>query len=126
MCNGILMGKIVEEEKYCKDFICRYNPDFAFGCNHKCSMHLKVALSIALIVVMELFLNRSVQNLNLAAFKTDKISVPQRLRDGGFERIKFLLFLNANFGYNLHNLTNAQVYRLMKEDLWKNYSFSVG
>jgi hypothetical protein len=51
MCNGILMGKIVEEEKYCKDFICRYN---------------------------------------------------------------------------LHNLTNAKVYRLMKEDLWKNYSFSVG
>jgi hypothetical protein len=28
-------------------------------------MHLKVALSIALIVVMELFSNRSVQNLHL-------------------------------------------------------------
>jgi hypothetical protein len=45
------------------------NPDFAFGCNHKCFMHLKVALSIALIVVMELFLNRSVKNLNIAALK---------------------------------------------------------
>jgi hypothetical protein len=32
-------------------------------------MHLKVALSIALIVVMELFLNRSVKILNLAALK---------------------------------------------------------
>jgi hypothetical protein len=30
-------------------------PDFAFGYTHKCFMHLKVALSIALIVVMELF-----------------------------------------------------------------------
>ena len=29
--------------------------DFASGCNHKCFMHLKVALSTALIVVMELF-----------------------------------------------------------------------
>jgi hypothetical protein len=29
-------------------------PDFAFGCTHKCFMHLKVALSIALIVIMEL------------------------------------------------------------------------
>jgi hypothetical protein len=32
-------------------------------------MHLKVALNIALIVVMELFLNRSVKKLNLAALK---------------------------------------------------------
>jgi hypothetical protein len=32
-------------------------------------MHLKVALSIAPIVVMELFSNRSVKNLNLAALK---------------------------------------------------------
>jgi len=44
------------------------NPDFAFGCTHKCFMHLKVALNIALLVAMELFLNRSVQKLNLAAF----------------------------------------------------------
>jgi len=58
-----------------------FNPDFAFGCTHKCFMHLKVALNIALLVAMELFLNRSVQKLNLAAFRTDKISVPQRLRD---------------------------------------------
>ena len=43
--------------------------DFASGCNHKCFMHLKVALSTALIVVMELFSNRSVKNLNLAALK---------------------------------------------------------
>jgi len=28
-----------------------YIPDCAFGCTHKCFMHLKVALSIALIVV---------------------------------------------------------------------------
>jgi len=40
-----------------------------------------VALNIALLVAMELFLNRSVKNLNLAAFRTDKISVRQRLRD---------------------------------------------
>jgi hypothetical protein len=32
-------------------------------------MHLKVALSIVLIVIMELSLNRSVKNLNLAALK---------------------------------------------------------
>jgi len=41
------------------------NPDFAFGCTHKCFMHLEVALNIALLVAMELFLNRSVQKLNL-------------------------------------------------------------
>jgi hypothetical protein len=45
---------------------------------------LQVALNIKLIVVMELFLNRSVKILHLAAFRTDKISIPQRLRDGGF------------------------------------------
>ena len=45
------------------------SPDFAFGCSNKCFMHLKVALSIARIVVMELFLNRSVKNLHLAALK---------------------------------------------------------
>jgi hypothetical protein len=27
------------------------------------------------------FLNRSVKNLNLAAFRTEKICIPQRLRD---------------------------------------------
>jgi hypothetical protein len=31
------------------------NPDFAFGCTHKCFMHLKVALNIALLVAMEFF-----------------------------------------------------------------------
>ena len=46
-----------------------FNPDFAFGCTHKCFMHLKVALNIALLVDMELFLNRSVKSLNLAALK---------------------------------------------------------
>jgi len=45
------------------------NQDFAFGCTHKCFMHLKVALNIVRIVVMELSLNRSVKNLNLAALK---------------------------------------------------------
>jgi hypothetical protein len=45
------------------------NPDFAFGCTHKRFMHLKVALNIALLVDMELFLNRSVKSLNLAALK---------------------------------------------------------
>jgi len=44
-------------------------PDFAIECTHKCFMHLKVALSIALMVVMELFLNRSVKILHLAALK---------------------------------------------------------
>ena len=34
-----------------------FNPDFAFGCTHKCFMHLKVALSIVRIVIMELSLN---------------------------------------------------------------------
>ena len=45
------------------------NPDFAFGYTHYCFMHLKLALSIALIVVMEVFLNRSVQILHIAALK---------------------------------------------------------
>ena len=45
------------------------NPDFAFECSHNCLMHLKVALSIVLIVIMELSLNRSIKNLNLAALK---------------------------------------------------------
>jgi hypothetical protein len=31
------------------------NPDFAFGCIHNCFMHLKVALSIVLIGIIELF-----------------------------------------------------------------------
>ena len=42
---------------------------FALGCTHNCFMHLKVALRIVLIVIMELSLNRSVKNLNLAALK---------------------------------------------------------
>ena len=46
-----------------------FNPDFVFECSHNCLMHLKVALSIVLIVIMELSLNRSVKNLNLAALK---------------------------------------------------------
>ena len=33
---------------------------------------------------MEIFFIRSVKNLHLAASKSDKISVPQRLRDEGF------------------------------------------
>jgi|GEM_PF-2338003 hypothetical protein len=40
----------------CYQFADDLTPDFAFECTHKCFMHLKVALSIALIVVMELFL----------------------------------------------------------------------
>ena len=63
-----------------------------------CFMQLKAALSITLIVVMELFLNRSVQNLHLAVFRSYRISISQILRDGGFERIKFLLLLNAKTG----------------------------
>ena len=43
--------------------------DFAFGCTHNCFMHLKVALSLSLIVVMELFFNRSVKISHLAALK---------------------------------------------------------
>ena len=46
-----------------------FNPDFAFGCTHKCFMHLKVALNIALLVAMDCFLNRSDKNLHLAALK---------------------------------------------------------
>ena len=38
-------------------------------------MHLKMALSIALIVVMEIFLNRSVKNVNLAAFRTERFCI---------------------------------------------------
>jgi hypothetical protein len=52
-------------------------------------------------VIIELFLNRSDQNHHLAAFETNKISVPQRLQDGGFDRIKFLHILNAQSGFNL-------------------------
>jgi len=62
-----------------------------------------LALNIALIVIIELFLNRSFQKLHLAAFKTDKISVPQRLRDAGFERIRFL---NAKSGLNAKSEIN--------------------
>jgi hypothetical protein len=74
-------------------------------------MHLKVALSITLIVVMELFLNRSVKNLHLAASKSDKISVPQRLRDEGFYRIKFLTFLKRKIWYN----TNLPLFTFKQE-----------
>ena len=62
-----------------------------------------LALNIALIVIIELFLNRSFQNLHLAAFTIDKISVPQRLRDAGFERIRFL---NAKSGLNAKSEIN--------------------
>ena len=31
-----------------------FNSDFAFGCTHKCFLHLKVALNIALLVAMNL------------------------------------------------------------------------
>jgi hypothetical protein len=48
-------------------------------------------------------LRKSVQILHLAAFRTEKVSISQRLRDGGFERIKFLLFLNAKSGINCFN-----------------------
>jgi len=67
-----------ESKVNCAEALNKYaplNPDFAFGCTHKCFMHLKVALSIALIVTMELFLNRSVQNLHLAAFRSDRICI---------------------------------------------------
>jgi hypothetical protein len=60
----------------------------------------QVALSIYIIVTMELLLNRSVQNLHLAAFRSEKISIPHRLRNEGFERIKFLLFLNSKYGFD--------------------------
>ena len=66
-------------------------------------MHLKVALNIALLVAMDSFLNRFFQNLHLAAFTIDKISVPQRLRDAGFERISFL---NAKSGLNAKSEIN--------------------
>jgi hypothetical protein len=46
-----------------------FNPDFAIECTHKYSMHFRKVLSIILIAAMELFLNRSVKNLNLAALK---------------------------------------------------------
>ena len=39
------------------------------------------------------FLNRSVKNLHLAAFRSVIISIPQRLRDAGFERIRFFTLL---------------------------------
>jgi hypothetical protein len=47
-----------------------FNPDFAIECTHKHSKAIRVALSIALIVVMELFLNRSVKNLNLFSLES--------------------------------------------------------
>jgi hypothetical protein len=59
-----------------------------------------VAFSITLISIIKLFLNRSVQNLHLAAFRSDRISISQILRDGGFEQIRFLRFLTAKSGIN--------------------------
>jgi hypothetical protein len=50
-----------------------FNPDFAIECTHKYSFALRVALSIELIFAMELFLNRSVKKLNLAALKDREI-----------------------------------------------------
>jgi hypothetical protein len=43
-------------------------PDFAFGCKQTLYA-LLTALSITLIMVMEVFLNRSVKKLNLAALE---------------------------------------------------------
>jgi hypothetical protein len=48
----------------------------------------QVALSIKLIVTMELFLIGPFKTCISLAFRTDRISVPQGERDAGFERKK--------------------------------------
>ena len=59
-------------------------------------MHLKVALNIALLVAMELFLNRSVKSLNLAALKDrDNQHSTKAARLRLLTDQVFLLFLNA-------------------------------
>jgi len=85
-------------------------------------MHLKVALSRTLLVAMESFLNRSVQNLHLAAFTIDKISVPQRLRDAGFERIRFL---NAKSGLNAKSEINHLSRTILKTSFKNQKTFDV-
>ncbi len=55
-----------------------------------------MALSIKLIVIIELIFKQVRSNHNLAAIKTDKIIAQQRLQDCGFEWIRFLLLINAN------------------------------
>jgi hypothetical protein len=42
--------------------------DFEFGCMYKYSMHIWKAFGIKLIVMMEMFIDRSVQNLHLAVY----------------------------------------------------------
>jgi hypothetical protein len=74
-------------------------------------MHLKVALSIALIMSMELLLIRSVQNLHLAALRSDRISIEQMLQDAGFERISFLLSLYARSCINVNSLMPRSVFQ---------------
>jgi hypothetical protein len=60
-------------------------PDFAIECTHKCFMHLKVALSIALMVVMELFLNRSVKILHQSSLEgAGKLAFSKGCFGGGF------------------------------------------
>jgi hypothetical protein len=61
-------------------------------------MHLKVALNIALMVVMDLFLNRSVKKLNLAAEKDRENYHPAKAA-----RLSFL---------------TDQVFTLLKRKIW--------
>jgi membrane-bound lytic murein transglycosylase B len=72
--------------------------NFAIECTHKYSMHFRIDLSIKRIAIMELFLNRSVKNLNLAAW-----CVMQNLPVLEAAKLRFL---------------TDQVFILLKRKLW--------
>jgi hypothetical protein len=76
-------------------------------------MLFRSALSIILIVVMEMFLNRSVKNLNLAALSVmQNLSVIQGCEIEVFNGSSFLRILNAKSGMNhtlfLHDTNFSQ------------------
>jgi hypothetical protein len=54
-----------------------------------------------LIAIMGLFLKRSVQDLHLALFRTERLCIFLIVRDGGLERIRVLRSLNAKSWFDL-------------------------
>ena len=90
---------------------CFLTLDFAIECTHKHSKAIRVALSIALIVVMELFLNRSVKNLNLFSLESPiKLAFHRGCEMKVFNGSSFLLFLNAkSWLYKNSSLTDEPV-----------------
>jgi hypothetical protein len=72
---GFTSDACFEQANFCFCISDNFNPDFVIECTHNYLAHLEVTLSIAPIVSRGLFLNRSVQNLHLAAFRSDGISI---------------------------------------------------